>query len=314
MTINYKIYFFCLFIFPILGYAQNSKFIDRGKDTIHYRVFSSSSNNPIILIINGGPGLDSKGFESVAKELQKTNTTILYDQRGTGKSTLHSINAKNLTMDLMLEDLESIRKELKITEWIIFGHSFGGMLAAHYASNYPNKVKALILSSSGGIAIKSILSIDINTKLSKIEQDSLNFWMNKINSGDTTYHARYYRGKYLASAYIKDKSYVNSIAHRLTQVNFKINQLIIQDMSSMNFDCSEALKSFSKPVLIVNGKEDIIPVEITEETHQIFPNSELVLLDNCAHYGWLDHPRKYYTSISKFLKSINSQFEKSSLK
>ncbi len=79
----------------------------------------------------------------------------------------------------------------------------------------------------------------------------------------------------------------------------------MQDLTSNNFDCSEKLKAFIAPVLIIHGKDDIIPVKIPKKTHQIFPNSKLLLLDNCAHYGWLDQPGQYYEHISSFLNQFN---------
>ena len=52
----------------------------------------------------------------------------------------------------------------------------------------------------------------------------------------------------------------------------------------------------------IQGKNDIISVETAQEIHQTFTNSKLVLLDNCAHYGWLDSKEKYLSEIQLFLK------------
>ncbi|MEO8515891.1 MAG: alpha/beta hydrolase, partial [Flavobacterium sp.] len=63
------------------------------------------------------------------------------------------------------------------------------------------------------------------------------------------------------------------------------------------------LKSFQKPVLIIQGKQDIISNEIGELAKKTFPNSKLILLENSKHYGWLDAEEKYFGSIDDFLKS-----------
>ena len=54
----------------------------------------------------------------------------------------------------MVDDLEVLRKQLQIRQWIVLGHSFGGMLACYYATLFPENIEGLILSSSGGIDLE----------------------------------------------------------------------------------------------------------------------------------------------------------------
>jgi len=97
---------------------------------LHYRTFGEGKP---MLIINGGPGMNSDGFTYIAEALSKYNyQTITYDQRGTGKSQVEALNAKTITMDLMVQDIENLRTHLKIDQWAILGHSFGGILATYY--------------------------------------------------------------------------------------------------------------------------------------------------------------------------------------
>jgi proline iminopeptidase len=254
-----------------------------------------------ILIINGGPGMNSEGFKSLAKELGKNNLAILYDQRGTGKSTISKINSETMTMDNMISDIEAIRKHLGFEQWIVLGHSFGGMLASYYVSKHPDRIKALILSGSGGYDLSITRNLDLLSRLSQTETDSLNYWNRQISQGDTTYQARYNRGKYLAPAYVYNKKYVPIVAERLTQGNRAINGLIWQNIRAINFNCTEAFKNFKKPVLIIQGKQDVIDIEIAETAHELLINSELIIIDKCAHYGWLEQPEIYFNAIGKFL-------------
>ncbi len=57
-----------------------------------------------------------------------TFRTIIYDQRGTGRNTIDLPDSNNITMDLMVTDIENLRKKLKIQKWTVLGHSFGGLL------------------------------------------------------------------------------------------------------------------------------------------------------------------------------------------
>lgn len=278
------------------GYAVNAD----GTKTF-YKTFGKGKP---LLIINGGPGMNSNGFEDMAKTLGENQQTIIYDQRGTGKSKLSKLDSKSISMKIMADDVESLRKHLKIKKWNILGHSFGGMLGSYYATVYPNSIDKLILSSSGGVDLTLLKSPNlIEAGLSKAEKDSLDYWNDKIEKGDTSYKARLGRGKAMAPAYVYDRKFVSIIAERLTQGNSTINSLLWSDMQKMNFDCKDKLKSFKNPVLIIQGKEDIISNEIGEIGHKAYPNSKLILLEHSKHYGWLDARDKYFSDINSFLKS-----------
>ena len=76
-------YIFCslltgLFIFlSQIGLAQQSQFIEENDGLIHYRVFGDGLP---VLIINGGPGMNSDGFSGLAETLGKSYNAIIYDQ------------------------------------------------------------------------------------------------------------------------------------------------------------------------------------------------------------------------------------------
>ena len=67
-----------------------------------------------------------------------------FDQRGCGKSKPHTCLEENTTWHL-IEDIESIREELDIRQWLIFGGSWGSTLALAYAQSHPNRVTELVL-------------------------------------------------------------------------------------------------------------------------------------------------------------------------
>ena len=281
-------------------YAQKDGFAQSDGVKIYYRTFGTGTP---ILIINGGPGLNSDGFVDLAKTLSAQNQTIVYDQRGTGKSVMQKIDASSITMELMIDDMENLRKQLKIERWIILGHSFGGMLASYYATINPDRIISMILSSSGGIDLDllSYVSKNINARLTTQQQDSASYWSQKINNGDTSYFARWQRAKVLANAYVYNKKYALPIAERLTQSDLRVNNLVWQDMQKIKFNCAPKLSTFTKPVLILQGKQDVIEERTSQKANKILKNSKLVILDHCVHYGWLDNRDMYLSEVEKFI-------------
>lgn len=296
---------FFLILFSFCCHSQKSGIVLSTDSTpVYYRTFGSGKP---LLIINGGPGMNSEGFENLAVKLSENYRAIIYDQRGTGKSQLNTLDTSTVTIKLMVDDIESLRKHLKIEKWSILGHSFGGMLASYYATQHPGNIDKIILSSSGGIdlGLLNYIQESINSKLDEHDLDSVNYWNIKITNGDTSHYARLERGKHLAPAYVLDKKYIPVIAERLTQGNTTINQLIWSDLQKINFDCSDKLKTFDKPVLIIQGRLDIIKPETAEKAHKVLVNSRVVLMEHCIHYGWLDNAEVYFREINSFLTSAD---------
>ncbi|MDN3724512.1 alpha/beta hydrolase [Aequorivita sp. SDUM287046] len=296
-----------LFFFLILNqtfFSQQHNYIFRSDSKIHYQTFGKGKP---ILIINGGPGMSSEGFVQLATELSKNNQTILYDQRGTGLSTINKINKSTITMDLMVEDIEVLREHLQLESWIIMGHSFGGMLAYYYASKFPKRVEAMIQSSSGGMNLAFLSTLNTRERLSQPQQDSLLHYENKILNGDNSYQTRLKRGLFLAPAYLYNKKYVPTIAARLTQGNSQINNLVWEDLQKMPFNVTKEMASYKNPVILLHGANDIVPIEIAKNAKIILSNSLLIIFEESGHYGWLEEKEKFFSETGQFLKSINNK-------
>ncbi|WP_281777826.1 alpha/beta fold hydrolase, partial [Croceibacter atlanticus] len=200
--------------------------LDVNSGKLHYQIYGEGSP---ILIINGGPGMNSEGFKPLAEELSKTNSVILYDQRGTGLSTLHDINSVTITINAMAEDIEVLRCHLNIDQWTVLGHSFGGMLAYYYTAKYPEHVSALIQSSSGGLDLTIIERLDIRGSLSQTQRDSLDYYTRKISNGDTSYATAYNRGNILnkkTSSLLELLLFFLPVSKKNLSLDFKIRRYI----------------------------------------------------------------------------------------
>lgn len=270
---------------------------------IFYQTFGSGRP---VLIINGGPGLDSAGFESVAKAIAaKGYQTILFDQRGTGRSTLPKIDGSTIQMSLMVEDIEKLRSHLKQPKLTILGHSFGGMLGAAYAAKYPEHVEKLIFSSAGGLdlSFREQFSKRFNANLTLTEQAKMQAYQLQQAAGDDSAETRDALALVRAHAYVIDKSKAPAIAARLKVVNMAINGLVYQDLEKIQFDLKSSFRDFKAPVLVLQGDKDVISVDTAKTIASSFPDARLVIMPNCAHYGWLDSAELYYASVFEFIQA-----------
>lgn len=110
--------------------------------SIYYEQVGNPNGKPVVFV-HGGPG---GGVDPSMRRFfdPKKWRIILFDQRGCGKSLPFSELKDNTTWDLV-DDMEKLRKELKIEKWTVFGGSWGSTLALSYAIMHPEKVKELIL-------------------------------------------------------------------------------------------------------------------------------------------------------------------------
>ena len=96
-----------------------------------------------VLFVHGGPGAGCEEYHRCFFD-PNLYRIVLFDQRGSGRSTPHACLEKNTTQDLVA-DMEAIRVHLGIERWVLFGGSWGSTLSLVYAETHPERVLGLIL-------------------------------------------------------------------------------------------------------------------------------------------------------------------------
>ncbi|HVG31505.1 MAG TPA: alpha/beta fold hydrolase, partial [Pyrinomonadaceae bacterium] len=94
--------------------------------TLYYEQCGNPEGQPIVFL-HGGPGGGlvpeyRRFFDPAAYRI------VLFDQRGSGRSTPHASIDENTTWHLVA-DMEKIREHLGIEGWMVFGGSWGSTLA-----------------------------------------------------------------------------------------------------------------------------------------------------------------------------------------
>lgn len=106
--------------------------------------YESVGHGPVMLLMHMGLGLDHSYLRPWLDPLGRDVTLAYYDLRGNGRSSRPRVWDKLDVRDFT-EDAEALRRHLRAESVIVFGHSYGGMLAQAYARAYPEHVAALIL-------------------------------------------------------------------------------------------------------------------------------------------------------------------------
>ena len=109
---------------------------------VYYEVCGNPAGKPVVFL-HGGPGsgcnpTQRRFFDPAHYRI------VLIDQRGCGRSKPQGAITQNTTADLV-NDIDLIRRSLNISQWLVFGGSWGSTLALSYALAFPQYVTGLIL-------------------------------------------------------------------------------------------------------------------------------------------------------------------------
>lgn len=111
-----------------------------------HKVYVEQCGNPNgipVIVLHGGPG---GGCSPAMRRYfdPEIYRVILFDQRGCGRSRPHASVTDNTTWHLVA-DIEAIRGDLGIDQWIVFGGSWGATLALIYSQSHPDYVRNIVL-------------------------------------------------------------------------------------------------------------------------------------------------------------------------
>ena len=130
------------FLYPSID-PFDQRVIDMGDG---HRIYVEQCGNPAgipVVVLHGGPG---GGCSPAMRRYfdPQVFRVVLFDQRGCGRSRPHASVHANTTWHLV-EDIETIRRELGVERWLCFGGSWGATLALIYAISHPDRVAHLVL-------------------------------------------------------------------------------------------------------------------------------------------------------------------------
>ncbi len=115
---------------------------DHVSDGTAYHVMGAG---PTCVVVPGGPGLDWKYLRS--PELEKQLQLVYLEPIGSGAS-LRLPAGQTYTLARYVDQLEHLRVVLRMDKLCLVGHSHGGLIAARYAIDHPDRVSALVLYSA----------------------------------------------------------------------------------------------------------------------------------------------------------------------
>ena len=281
-------------------YGQNSGYVESEDVTIYYRDFGKGT--PIVLL-SGGPGQSSNALLAIVERLKDKYRLILVDQRGTGKSTLETIDSTTITLDKYVEDINNVRKFLKIKDWGVIGHSWGGGLAMALTAKYPEHTSKLILIGSMGIDTSFMNYVLDNLRYSEDDLENINFWSDPTVITLNPERAAYEFYRSLLSTRVYDQSVKREILKNfVVEPNtFKIAPLMIKHLKAIEYNLKPQLSKFQNPTLIIQGRQGFLGGWTASTIYQTIPNCEIKFIEKCGHFPFIERTGEFFEILIEFL-------------
>ena len=156
-----------------------------------YKVWTKRmGSGPIkVLLLHGGPGFSHEYLEAMESFLPQAGIEIYYyDQLGCNNSD-HPDDPSLWTLPRYLNEVEEVRRGLGLDNFILYGHSWGGILAMEYALNYQQHLRGLVISNmTAGTKsyLKRTAAIKLQLPPEKLLPDSTHSRQSKTTIRQTT--------------------------------------------------------------------------------------------------------------------------------
>ncbi len=238
-------------------------------------------------------GLDHQAWKfHQIPEFSRDHRVIVFDYRGTGKS---SKTVQKYSIKMFTDDAAALLDHLNVEQAIVCGHSMGGVVAQLLALNYPQKVKKLILASSGaahpgapGIPLGMCRDMVLKGFEGYIREHT-------IETGWTKEFVRAHPD--LIETFLRVR--MSGIAPLENYLHFVL--------ARQEHDHTERLKEIKAPTLVLVGDDENHGA--ADRTHwaaahhlaKEIPNAKLVVLKGEGHHYLATRPEAAHEAIRNFI-------------
>lgn len=238
-------------------------------------------NGEPLVLLHGGLGAGSM-FSDNLPALARVRQVITVDLQGHGRTA--DID-RELSTELMADDIAALLKYLKIEKADLMGYSMGGGVALQTAIRHPEVVNKLILASAP--FKRSGFYPEILEQQAQVGPEAAEMMK------ETPMYKLY------ASVAPKPEDW----KRLLTKIG---------DVMKKDYDWSESIKTVKAPTLVIAADADIFPPSHTVELYGLLgggkrdagwdgslrSSNQLAILPNCTHYNLFLSPALWTTAIS----------------
>jgi proline iminopeptidase len=260
-----------------------------------------------VLTLHGGPGFPHYYFECFEDFLPRDKIRFwYYDQLGCGFSDKPD-DPTLWTVERFREEVEQVRSALELDRFVLYGQSWGGMLAIEYALAYPQFLSGLVSSNMTASIpsyvkyvneLRAAMPPDIDSALKVFE-----------DRGDLL--APEYQQLLMDHLYSKHICRLDPWPEPAMRSMLNLNTQVYNTMQGpseftvfgnfKNWDRWTDLHRMSMPTLLMVGRHDTMSVADIQRMGTLIPDSEVVVCENGSHWSMYDDQEAYFRALVPFL-------------
>ena len=250
---------------------------------------------PTLIVMHGGPGFDHSTLRPYFDRFADTHQVIYLDHRGNGRSTGEP---ESWTLAQWGDDVKAFCDALGIAAPVVYGNSFGGMVAMAYASRHPDHPAKLILSSTAASLKLAVTYAMMEARGgARAREVAERFWTAPDAAGVAEYQT------VCMPLYNPRPNAADAQARRRAILRTEVMiHFILGEMRTM--DLRAGLPAIRVPTLILAGAHDpITPVACSEEIAAALPEGigELCVFEDAGHGVHRDEPDRAEGVLRRFL-------------
>lgn len=268
---------------------------------LYYRSFGGSDKGTV-LALHGGPGCSHHGLLPLADLVQFGYRVVLYDQIGCGKSQRPKA-AKYYSQNRAVDEVEGLRRALRLGKVHLFGGSYGGALAMDVALKYPKSLRSLVISS--GFASWPLLEEEyarLMSEMPKAIRDTIEKYETR---GDLK------NPRYLAALEVVHKKHLCRLRIWPYDYHYMMEHFVDQEHGRLkDWDITDRLQEIRLPCLITMGQYDGATPKCVLPIHRGIRGSRLVKFRGCSHAPIWEDRVGFIEVVRDFLDGVSATSRK----
>lgn len=268
---------------------------------------------PTVVVVHGGPGSTHDYLRNLCSLAEYGFPVVHYDQLGSGGSTrLPATGGESPTPELFGEELDNLVRRLELdSNYVLFGHSWGGMVAARHAARGPHGLRALVIADSPASyplwrremdELRAQLPPGVDERLRAREA---------AGSTDTQeYHdlVRVFYDRHVCRVQPWPAEYLASF------MEMAENNTVYSTMNGPSeFTVSGTLKDYSViehlddievPTLLVSGRQDEATPATVQPYSDRIHDTRWVIFEESSHIPHLEEPERFREVLLGFLREV----------
>ena len=264
-----------------------------------------------VLTLHGGPGFNHFYLECLEDFLPQAGIRFwYYDQLGCGFSDTPD-EVSLWTVDRYREEVEQVRAALGLQRFILYGHSWGGMLGMEYALRYPQHLAGLVVSNmTASIAeyVKHAAGI-----VSQLPAESREIIARHRATG--SYDAPEYQKVLMEQIYSRHVCRLDPWPEPILRAFRTMNPKIYNTMQGpdefnilgnfRDWDLWDRLHEIKVPTLLLGARYDEMAPEQIQRMGTLIPRSRVAICERGSHMALYDDQRAYFDALVPFLREAH---------